>query len=480
MKNRLNIQHTGYALITLIAFMIMSCASPNLGRKTENKTVPTAFINSNDTTNSANIKWHAFLKDPNLIALIDSALKNNQELNVMLQEIQASQNEVRAAKSAYRPTVDLAMEAGLDKVGRHTSQGASDDMSFITDKKETPEVLPNYLIGLDASWEIDVWKKLRNGKKAAVYKYLSSVEGKNFMVTNLVAEIANAYYELMALDNQLEILQKNIEIQQNALDIVKLEKEAAKVTELAVRKFEAELYKNKSRQFAIIQEIKETENKINFLVGRFPQKVNRNSSEFNEVKLDSIYAGVPSQLLQNRPDIREAEYALESTKMDVKAAKAEFYPSLRIQAGIGYNAFNPSYLLSTPQSLVYSLGGSLVTPLVNRNAIKARYYTANSKQVQAMYNYERSILNAYIEVQNQLNNMDNLQKSYEMKSLEVKALNESIDISFGLFTSARADYMEILLTQRDALESKFELIDTKVNQIKASINMYKTLGGGWN
>jgi outer membrane protein TolC len=159
-------------------------------------------------------------------------------------------------------------------------------------------------------------------------------------------------------------------------------------------------------------------------------------------------------------------------------AKARFYPSLSISAGVGYQAFNPSYLVK-PESLLYSLAGELAAPLINRNAIKAEYYSANSKQVQAVYNYERTILNAYVEVANQVAKISNTEKAYDLKSKQVDALNQSIDISNDLFMSARADYMEVLMTQRDALESKFELIETKMQQMNATVNIYRALGGGW-
>ncbi|HWY13096.1 MAG TPA: TolC family protein, partial [Bacteroidia bacterium] len=437
------------------------------------------YTNSKDSVNSAKIKWKDFFSDPNLITLIDTALKNNQELNIVLQEINIANNEVRGRKGAYLPYLNVGAGAGVEKVGKYTSQGASDDANDITPGKKVPNPLGNFIVGADVSWEVDIWKKLRNARKVAVFKYLSTVEGKNFMVTRLIAEIATSYYELMALDNQLEILKKNIQIYQNSLEIVKLEKQAARVTELAVKRFEAEVLKNQSRQFYIMQQITVTENRINFLVGRFPQPVSRNSAAFSNLIPDSMRAGIPSQLLQNRPDIRQAEQQLTAAKLDVKVAKAEFYPTLMITAGAGYRAFNPQFLVTTPQSLIYSLAGTLVAPLINRNAIKANYYSANSRQIQAVYNYEKTILGAHIEVVNQLSNISNLKKSYDLKAKQVDALTQSIDISTGLFKSARADYMEVLLTQRDALESKFELIETKMQQMNAMVNIYQALGGGW-
>ncbi len=461
------------------SLLLTACVVPRVVQKTENRSVPASYNSSKDTLNTAKTKWNNFFTDPNLVALIDTALKNNQELNITLQEITIAKNEARARKGAYLPFIGVGAGAGVEKVGRYTSQGASDATNDIMPGKKFPEPLPGFIIGATASWEVDIWRKLRNDRKSAIYRYLASQEGKNFMVTNLVAEIANSYYELMALDNQLDILKKNIDIQQNALEIVKLEKIAAKVTELAVRKFEAEVLKNQSRQYYITQQIIETENKINFLVGRFPQPVTRNSQSFTTLVPDTVYAGIPSQLLQNRPDIRRAEQQLSAAKLDVKVARANFYPSLMLSAGVGYGAFDPQFLFKSPESLLYSLAGQLVAPLINRNAIKAAYYSASSRQVQAVYNYQRSVLRAHIEVMNQLSNMSNLKKSYELKARQVQALTQSIDISTGLFKSARADYMEVLLTQRDALESKFELIETKKQQMNARVNIYQALGGGW-
>ena len=466
----------------LVAFVLVSlsaCKNLAVVNREENKSVPGQYNQVTDSVNSAKTQWKQFFKDPQLAQLIDEALQKNQELNIVMQEIQIAKNEIKAKKGEYLPFVTGGLGGSVEKVGQYTSQGASDANNPIMTNKAMPDPLQNYTFGINVSWEVDIWKKLRNAKKAAVHRYLSTVEGKNFMVTHLIAEIANSYYELVALDNQLDILQKNIALYQSSLEIVKLEKQSARATELAVRRFEAEVLKNQSRQYYIKQQIIETENRLNFLVGRFPQPVARNAADFTNLPITPIQPGLPVQLLSNRPDIKQAEQVLLASKLDVKIAKAQFYPSLFIGAGAGYSAFNPNYLTQTPQSLFYSLAGNLVAPLLNRNAIKANYYSANSKQLQAVYNYERSILKAYIEVVNQISNINNLNQSYELKFKQVEALTQSIDISSTLFKSARADYMEVLLTQRDALDAKFELIETKKQQLNAMVTAYKALGGGW-
>ncbi|MGJ8661140.1 MAG: TolC family protein [Bacteroidota bacterium] len=478
MKNRNRIYIT--AGIVSLMLLFSACKNLKITSKQEDKTVPETYMSSQDTTNSAAQKWKEFFADPYLSALIDSSLSNNQELNIIMQEINMSNNEVMARKGAYLPTLDVGAGAGVEKVGRYTSAGASEATTDIEPGRAMPDPVPNLQVAAFANWEVDIWKKLRNARKSALSRYLASVEGRNFMVTNLISEIANSYYELLALDNQLKIVRQNIDIQTNALQVVKLQKEATRVTELAVRRFEAQVYYTKSMQFAIQQSIIETENRINFLVGRYPQPVARSKEDFNSIMPTIMQTGVPSQLLQNRPDIRQAENQLAATKLDVKVARANFYPSLNLSAAVGLQAINPAFLVKAPESILFSLLGDLVGPVINRNEIKAMYFNANSKQTQAVYNYQRTILTAFIEVSNQLSNIDNLEKSYDLKSKQVAALMESVQISNDLFKFARADYMEVLLTQRDALESRFELIETKKQQMNAMVNMYRALGGGWN
>ncbi|WP_341906633.1 efflux transporter outer membrane subunit [Fluviicola taffensis] len=468
-----------WVVIASIAITVTACKSLKIHYKEENKYTPEAYQSSKDTTNTGEVKWKTFFHDQYLIALIDTALKNNQELNITLQEIAVAQSEVRAKKGEFLPSAGVGVGAGLEKVGEYTRDGAVEKNLPIRDGKAFPDPLGNFTVGLNASWEVDIWRKLRNARDAASSRYLSTIEGKNFMVTNLVAEISNSYYELMAYDNKLEILKQNLEIQKNALEIVKLQKTAGEVTELAVKKFEAEVYKNQSHLFYLQQQIIEAENRVNFLVGRFPQPVARNSAAFQQMVPDTIYTGIPSQLLQNRPDIRQAELGLTASKLDVKVARANFYPSLRITAGVGYQAFNVKYLITSPQSLLYNIAGDLVAPLINRNALKAKYAAANAKQIQSVYKYEQTILNAYIEVTNRMSKISNLKNSYDLKQKQVDAMNQSITISTNLFKSAKADYMEVLLTQRDAIEAKFDLVEIKQEQLSNMVSMYQALGGGW-
>ena len=471
--------YTHLFILALISLLV-SCNTPKIALKQSDDNVPKSFKEQkvSDSISIAEIDWRTYFDDPRLIELIDTALQNNQELNIVLQELIVSQNEVLEKSGEYLPFVNVGAGIGAEKAGRFTRDGAVEHSLEIEEGKEFPEPLGDFQFGAVASWEVDIWRKLRNTKDAAQLRYLAANEGKNFLVSNLIAEIAHSYYELMALDNLLEIINNNAAIQEEALRKVKIQKQNAKANQLAVNRFEAQLLKTQNLQYDIRQQIVETENRINFLVGRYPSTIERNTAGFMNLELDSIQAGIPARLLQNRPDIRQAEYRLQAANLDVYVARADFYPSLDISAGIGFQAFNPSFLLN-PESIFYNLLGDLTAPLLNKKAIRARYNMASAMQIQAVYEYEQIILNAYTDVLNQLAKLENYANSFSTKQREVDILSKSVNIANSLFRYAKADYVEVLLTQEEVLDAKMELVETKLQQLQAKVEIYRALGGGW-
>lgn len=468
-------------MVMSVWLLLIACKLPVISMKDTNMSFPSSYnsISSDDTISAGTIAWRKYFNDPLLIRLIDTALHNNQELQIVLQEIEMGKNEIKARRGEYLPFVNAGFATGLEKSGQYTRNGAVDEALEIKEGRKFPKPLPDVLLAANASWELDVWKKLRNAKKSAVLSYLASIEGKNFMVTQLVSEIASAYYELQTFDNLLYILNSSIEIQSNTLSVIRKEKDAAKVSQLAVNRFEAQLLNTQNLQYSIRQQIVETENRIHFLSGKYPSKIERTIMLNNSIFPEAFSAGIPSHLLQNRPDLKQAALELEAARLNIKVAKANFYPSFRLTAGIGFQSFNPVFLIN-PASVLYNLAGDITMPVINRNAIQAIYQNASAKQIQAIYNYERAILKAYIEVLNQLNGIDNYNKSFQTKEREVNILSNSIAISNNLYRAARADYAEVLLTQKEAIESKIDLNEIQLKQKLAKLNLYKSLGGGWN
>lgn len=460
---------------------VSSCQIPNLRDADPSPTLPSAFnaeAKTENTTNSAQLKIDEFFKDPTLINLVKEAMANNQELKILAEDIEIANNEILLRRGAYMPFVTVKGGAGLERSSLFTPLGTAERELSFEPGKHFPDPLPNFLMAANVTWEMDIWKKLRNARDAATLRYLATAEGRNYVMTRLVAEVAEHYFELMALDNRLATLEQTIELQKESLRIAKAKKEAGRDTELAVQRFQAEVNKNLSETLIVKQEIIEAENRINFLLGRFPQHVERSSAGFLDLNINSLGVGVPSQLLQNRPDIRQAERELSAAGLEVEVARAEFYPSMGLTGGIGLQAFNPKYLFN-PDAIIGSVAGEFAAPLLNKTAIQAAYQSANAKQLQCVYHYQRVILDAFTEVINRLSMAENLGKSIEFKKQQLTALESSVSTATKLFQNARAEYSEVLFAQRDLLEAKIGLIETKKRQLAAMVNAYQALGGGF-
>ncbi|QDV74508.1 Cation efflux system protein CusC precursor [Planctomycetes bacterium K2D] len=460
-----------------LVLSLPACRLPKLCCAQKGEPLPDSFNGEVSLDSSAQLGWREFFDDPTLSGLIDQALVGNQELKILAQDIRIANFEIMARQGEYLPFVNLGARAGLEKSSVYSREGAVEE-NLLANGKAFPDPLPEFLVAANVSWEIDIWRKLRNAKDAAALRYFATRDGQNYVVTRLVAEVAENYYELLALDNRMMALDKTIEIQQQSLDFSIAKKEAARETELAVQRFEAEVRKNQSEKLIVQQQITEAENRINFLLGRYPQPVPRQSASYIDLQLHALSTGLPSQLLQNRADIRQAERELAARGLDVRVARARFYPSLSLTAGVGYQAFNTKYLFISPESLIYNAAGELVGPLINRKAIKADYLSANAAQIQAVYDYQLTVLDAYTEVINLMNKVENYSQSIAIKKQQLAALESSVDNATKLFQNARAEYMEVLLAQRDLIEARMVLIETKQEQLSAVVNAYQALGGG--
>lgn len=498
------ISHRGATLgrtaLALALLAAAGCVAPALPVSRVAPPVPRSFVvaadmaDAGDTTSIAALGWRTFFEDSALIALIDTAVGANPEMLTTLQEVEIARNEVRSVRGRLAPQLSAVASLGLDKSARFTSEGAGNASTDITEGTRVPEPLPDIALGFTAAWEADIRGKIRNQKGAALARYLSSVEGSRYVMTGLVAEVANSYYELAALDAKLAIVRQAIELQRNELEVVRAQREAAAVSELAVQQFQALLLNAQGLEYELRQQIRETENRMNFLLGRYPQPVPRTPvprtpvlrtpvlrtpASLSTGGLRALDQGLPSQLLRNRPDIRQAEFALKASRFDVKAARAEFYPVFNLAAGLGVRAFRPGLLLSTPESKAYSLASDLMAPLMNRAAIKAEFGRASAAQQQALLNYRRTILGGVTEVSTLVSSIGNLDSLYAYKSQQAEALDRSASIASDLFNAARANYLEVLTAQREAIDVKLELVETRLRQRLALTGLYRALGGGW-
>jgi multidrug efflux system outer membrane protein len=441
------------------------------------KTYDAPLLQGSVTNDSAaSISWRHFFSDPYLVSLIETALGNNQEFNVAIQDIQIAANEVKERQSEYLPKVGLRAGASYIRPSENTPEGVLDE---ITGAKFSRNPDFNLNLGPSLSWEVDIWKRLRNAKEAARLRMIAQYDARNYLISRLVTEIARNYYELEALDTSLKILDENIGIQEAAFRKTQLLKQYGKANQLAVNRFEAQLNKTKSQRFENLQRIVEKENRLKFLSGIYDDApIKRNSDQLMTMTVAELQTGVPTQLLENRADIRQAEAAIKAAKLDLKSVKAQLYPNLTIAAGTGFSGFGGGVMFH-PQSLLYNAIGEVTLPLINRKAILARIQTANARQTQAVLTYEQTLLRAYTDVLNQVANIKNMQQAFDRKKREVVLLDEAIVIANSLFKYAKATYVEVLLTQEEKKNAERELVEVKMNLVGSRVELYRALGGGW-
>lgn len=467
-------------IIVISALVFFGCKSTEPFVDQKLAEMPKHYLTITDSSEILDPDWRVHFTDKHLIALIDSALLYNLDMRRVVQQIEMSKSGLTYAKGLSLPFVAGVGSAGVQRFGFYTMDGVGNyDTNFspnVSGDQYMRRDLPDMLLGFQASWEIDVWGKLKNKKKAALARYLSSIEAQKWLKTNVVAEVAYWYYELMAVHKEIEILDSTIYLQDRGLEIVKLQKQAGNLTEAAVNQFEAQLLSFKSKTYETYRYKVEVENHLNKILGRFPESITTSPLVVNEKSDFEIASGKPEDLLYRRPDIKQAEQILIASKADVLAAKAAFYPSLDIQALLGFRSFNPTFFIN-PASITYQLFGSLMAPVFNRSALKADLEFTKASQKEAFYNYQESMINAYVEVFEQSFTLDNLSKVISLKSQEVEQMNKAVYNSNQLFMTGRSNYLEVIIAQRDALDAQLELIQIEKMRRQAFVNLYRALGG---
>ena len=428
---------------------------------------------SRDSSVTISPAWRDFFQDSVLRSLIDTALQNNHDLKITLQELAIAKSAITAKQGALLPSVSANLGAGISKVGRYTAEGAGNVGTELTPGRKLPTVIPDLAPTLQMDWTIDLWGKLNSDKKSAVERYLASEAGQRAIKSQLVADVAENYYALLALDYKLLVMQQYIALQKNAVRIARIQKEADADTQLAVEKFEAELAKAQSDEYVLRQSIIETENNLNLLLGRLPQPIARAKSDFLQLPMPATAHALSTQLLLQRPDVVQAEHALEAAKWDVETARKEFLPSFNLSAAVGLNAFNPKYLVKLPESLIFSALGSLTAPLINKKAIQANFSQADALQIEALYNYDKALMTAYIEMSTLQSKITNLKQLRQFKQKQDEALMRAVSAAQKLYLNNRATYLEVIDSERGQLDCKMELIDTKLQQLSTLIDMYR-------
>lgn len=416
-------------------------------------------MTTGDTSNIADIPWRSLFTDQHLISLIEEALGNNPDMHIAIARMKQAEATLTQSNAAFFPSLNLDANAIIQKYG------------------SSPESV-DYKISTGLSWEADIWGKLRNTKRASLDLFLKSEAYKRAVQTQLIADVANTYYTLLALDAQLEVTEKAVESRNASVEAIRLMKESDMVTGADLVQSQANLYSAKVSVPDIKQRIYETENSLSLLLGRNPGPVARGTLTAQKFSID-ILTGVPAQLLANRPDIQEAEYQLRYGYEMTNEARKYFYPSLTISASGGYSATDMSRMFE-PESLFWNLIGGLTQPLFSRGINRQRLKSAEAAQEEFLASYKQTLLRAGQEVSNAMYEYKSASEKINLRTSQIAYLEKSVDFTMELlkFTSSTT-YTDVLLAEMNLLSAQLNGVNDKLQQLQSIVTLYRSLGGGW-
>ncbi|MHA8070427.1 TolC family protein [Aquirufa ecclesiirivi] len=422
-------------------------------------------------------------KDSLLVQLIDSVLIRSNDIKIGFLNLAISRAQYTFDRGAMKPTVSGVIQPSLRRFSKYTMDGVGNyDTQFspnITKEQIIPEHLPDVMIGLQSSWEVDIWGKLSKRKKASALRYLATESGQQWYITSLVSEVAGMYGQLVALDQELDILKTNIGIQFSALSLVKIQKEAGKVNESAVQQLEAQWLNSRAQEGLVLQQIIELENQLRYWLNQPTKKIARSQYPFNCSLDSSMYAQIQIDQLERRPDVRQAKLELEAQLLNKQSADLALKPSVVLSGMLGVQGFQPAYLFQLPSSMAYQLIGGITAPWLNRSALYSNISRENARWKALDLSYQNALLKGFLEWDTQVKSLAYLQRMDQLKEREVMLTKGAIATVGTLFTTAKANYLEVLTAQQNALRSELELLEISRKRWIHAIQLYRVLGGGW-
>ena len=426
-----------------------------------------------DTLSIGDRQWKEIFTDSRLTTLIDSGIKNNYDLLIAVNRLDIARRRMRQSKLLQLPELNFQVAAQYSRPSDNSLNGIS-IKSFLKESH-----VENYQAIGTLSWEADIWGKIRNQKEAALAEYMQSYEAVKAVQTQVVADIARGYFNLVMLDRQLGISRSNLLLSDSFLIATQKMKDAGIVNLLAVQQAESQ----KQSTSLLIPQLEENiaiqENALKILTGQLPDSVERNGV-FNEMmKFENISAGVPASLLSRRPDVRAAELAIVAMNARLGVAKASMYPALNITAGGGLESFKSSNWFNIPGSLFGLAAGTIVQPVFRRNELKTNYEIAKLEREQSVLEFRQLVLQAVGEVADALVEIEQLQQQRQIATSRVDTLKLSVINARKLFASDLANYLEVITAQGNALQAELDLASIEKRQLDALVNLYKALGGGW-
>lgn len=426
-----------------------------------------------DSTEVNVMPWRENFKEIHLKALLDSAVYNNLDLKVAIKNMDAANQMLKQSKLGYLPSISLGVTGSSNRPSDNSLDGLT--LSQFLGKRHVED----YTASVGISWEIDIWGKVRNQKEESLAAFLQTEEVKKAIQTQLISEVAQGYYNLLLLDEKLRIAKKNEELNSHTLKMIKLQFEAGHVNSLAVQQADAQKSTAASLVPKFEQEILIQENAINLLIGKMPGSVKRASSIENMFPLEAIRSGVPSSLLSMRPDVKQAELEILRANALLGIQKTNMYPALTITAQGGTNSFQTSNWFNIPSALFGNVLGGVTQPIFQKRKLKTQYELAKIEQEKAVIVFRRKILVAVGEVSGALIKIDKLNEEQFEVDKRSKILQNAVGNADMLFKNGMANYLEVITAQANVLQSQLQSAEIKRAQLDASVELYRSIGGGW-
>jgi len=451
------------------ALLLSACVSKKYERPSLETQNVFRGLESTDTVSMATMPWQTLFADQKLKTLISKGLVQNANLKNAVENMVQAQATLKQARLGYYPT----LSANADITHAKQSRAALNFPPGININTLTTV----YRAYLSTSWEADIWGRISSTKRAALATFLQNDAAKRAVQTQLIADIANTYYNLIALDEQLRITEETLETRIKNIEIVNALKEAAIVNGAAVVQAEANRYAAEVTIPDLKQNIREAENALNILLSQPPGPIDRSRLEGQSVPA-TLNLGISAQLLENRPDVQQAEFAFRNAFENVNIAKTYFYPNLALTANGGASTLKLENFFR--QSIFYSIIGSLTQPIFNRGLNKQRLTTAQSVQVQALNTFQQTVYVAGQEVSNALYSYDMAVQKKESRAKQIEALSKAVNFTEQLLQyTSTTNYTDVLTSQQQLLSAQLSGVNDQLQQLQSVVELYRALGGGW-
>jgi NodT family efflux transporter outer membrane factor (OMF) lipoprotein len=421
------------------------------------------YANTSDTTTIANIPWKTYFSDPQLQALIDEALEKNYDMLVVAERVKQAEAALGMARAAYFPNIAIAGQVDQTRTSVNPTNG---------EKKILAHHNEQYRLGVSVSWELDVWGKFNRQQRARFADVLNSYAGQNLVKTSLISNIAMTYYSLLALDEQLRITNESKALMEESVSTIQALMDAGLQNAAAVEQMKASLYQIQANIPDLESNMRKLENTLCLITGKKPGSISRGKLTDQTIP-KTLYVGVPFQMLAKRPDVKQAELAFRSAFEMTNAAQAGFYPTISITpAMVGFVG------ALKPENIFANIVGNITQPIFARKQLLTQYKVAKAEQQAALLNFEKAVLSAGKEVSDILFTFDSSLKKNEVRAKQVESLDKAVNHTHELLKAGEANYLEVITAEQNLLQAQISQVNDKLQQLQATSDLYKALGGG--